>query len=576
MENEGYWARLQCSRFGRRRALAAVTAAGAGITAAGLLGCGTRQSGTSTAQPSRGSASAGTPQSGGILNATVTYNPPLDPQKVSAAAQQGIAGVMSRIFRFQTSATDPNESANHDLEGDLGVSAESPDAVTWTIKLRPDAHFTDIAPVNGHAVEAEDVQATFKRALDPSIPNPNRGSLDMIDPAQIQTPDKQTVVFKLKFQYSPFRQLLASPAYSWIFPREALAGTYDPSKTAIGSGPFMLDTVTPDVAYTYKKNPNWFEKGRPYIDGYKLAVIGDHSTLLAQFIAGNLDEILPQVADIDALRSQAPKATIQTVIAGSPEPVYFQMGDPTCVFQDIRMRRAVSMAIDRDAIGKAIYQGKPENLVFVPATVGKWALHIEQLPADVQQYYKYNPSEAKKLIDAAGATGQSFRLIYINPGPFSTPQYIKQAETVASMVNAVGLKVTLGQHDYNKDFVDAGKGSRQGYFDKDVLLFGASAGFSDADDWLFSYLDSQSTSNQEHLKDPDYDAMMTKERAATNEADRLKQVLVIQQYIADRMYAPSTGAGDGWFAINPRVQNYQYASSIGKPAECYAKLWLKT
>jgi ABC-type transport system substrate-binding protein len=179
------------------------------------------------------------------------------------------------------------------------------------------------------------------------------------------------------------------------------------------------------------------------------------------------------------------------------------------------------------------------------------------------------------LVDDGGSNLQ-FKLVYITGGPFSTPQYTTQAQTVASMLNAAGFKVTLGTNDYNKDFVDSGKGSRQGYFDKETLLFGATAGFSDADDWLFGYFDSKSTSNQEHLNDPTYDAMITKERAATTESDRLKAVLDIQKYIADKMYAPSTGATDGWFAVNPRVQNYQYSSSIGKPTETYAKLWIKS
>src|SRR5581483_1757334 len=100
-------------------------------------------------------------------------------------------------------------------------------------KLRPDAKFHNVAPVNGHAVEAEDMKATFTRALNPATNNPNRGALDFINAAQITTPDKQTVVFKLNYPYAPFRSTLASPAYSLLFPREVLSGGYDPSKTVI-------------------------------------------------------------------------------------------------------------------------------------------------------------------------------------------------------------------------------------------------------------------------------------------------------------------------------------------------------
>jgi len=575
MSNTSYWRELLTARARRRRLLAA---AAGGLAAAAVSGCANRQKPAASGTPAPAANRAlaqGTPIPGGTLNVTLPYNPPLDPQKVSAAAQAGIGGVYSRLFRFKT-GLDPNASTDHDIENDLAISIESPDAVTWTVKLRPDAKFHNVAPVNGHAVEAEDVRSTFVRALDPATSNPNRGSLTMIDPAQIQTPDKATIVFKLMYPYSPFRKLLASPSYSWILPREALAGSYDLAKTAIGSGPFTLESVTPDVAYLYKKNPSWFETGGPYVDGVRLAIVPDNAQVLAQFAAGNLDEIrIRNADDAGTVQRQNPKAAMLVSLGGSSSPMYVQLGDQTSAFQDVRLRQAISQAIDRDAIANAIYSGQYEDLVFLPGYVGKWAMKVRDLPADTQQYYKYDPANAKKLLEAAGAANLQFKFVYITNGPFSMPAYIKQAETVASMLNTVGIKTAIGTNDYNKDFVGAGKGSRQGYFDKDTILFGAIGSNTDADDWLFSYLHSKSTSNQEHLNDPDYDAMVNKERAAVNEDDRLKQVLDIQKYIAARLYAPSTGGTHNWVAVPPRVQNYQYTAALGMFTETYAKLWLK-
>jgi peptide/nickel transport system substrate-binding protein len=419
------------------------------------------------------------------------------------------------------------------------------------------------------------VKATFTRALDPATANPNRGSLTMMDPTQIETPNATTIVFKLMYPYSPFRKLLASPSYSWILPREALAGDYDLSKIAIGSGPFTLSGVTPDVAYTYKKNPEWFEKSGPYVDGVRLAIIPDNSQLLAQFSAGNLDEArLRSVDDAATLHRQNPKAAVQVALGGSSSPLYFQLGDPASPFQDVRVRRAMSMAIDRDAIASAIYGGQAELLVLLPGYVGKWAMKVKDLEPSIGQYYKYDPSNAKKLLAAAGMADLQVKFVYITNGPFSTPAYIKHAETVASMLNAVGVRATLGTNDYNKEFVDSGKGSRQGYFDKETILFGAIGSNTDADDWLFGYLDSKSTSNQEHLSDQTYDEMVAKERATVNEDDRLKQVLAIQSYIAEKMYAPSTVGTHQWVAINPRVQNYQFTPALGWMTETDTKLWL--
>ena len=172
---------------------------------------------------------------------------------------------MSRLLRYKT-GVDPKVADGHDVKPDLALTSESPDAVTWTLKLRPDAKFHNVAPVSGRAVEGENIKATFIRALN-EPKNVNRASLDMIDRTQIETPDKTTVVFKLKYAYASFAHTLASPTYSWIFPREAVAGGYNPEKQVIGSGPFLFENFTPDVALTYKRNPNWFGKPQPYVDG---------------------------------------------------------------------------------------------------------------------------------------------------------------------------------------------------------------------------------------------------------------------------------------------------------------------
>jgi peptide/nickel transport system substrate-binding protein len=427
--------------------------------------------------------------------------------------------------------------------------------------------------VNGHALEAEDVKATFTRALDPTTASPNRGTIDMIDAAQIQTPDKQTVVFKLNYAYAPFPRVLASAVYSWILPREIQSPGYDPATLVIGSGPFIMESAVPDVAYTYKRNPDWFEKGLPYIDGYKLAVIRDGSQWLAQFTAGNLDEyIVPDAYSLDAAKQQNPKATFLQEDYSSANPIYFQLGEPNSQFLDIRVRRAFSMAIDRDAISKAVYDGQTDLLVYVPAYMGKWAMKVADLPQSVQQYYKYNPAEAKKLLDAAGFSEANIKVAYQS----TVPSNIKHVETVSSMLNAIGIKTSIVYHDYTKDFIGGGHGSRQGNFPKDLIGMFNQSPYEEADFWLYTYFHSKSVQNQEKLKDPIYDAMVDKQRTVLNEADRVKSIRDILTYLADKMYVPNSVSPPQWSAIQPRVRNYQFSSSLGVGTETYAKLWLQS
>ncbi len=572
------WTRVLRVSLSRRRLLGSAVAGGGSLAAAGLASCG-RSTPRSPGASSGSKPAQTTPSRGGTLNVYLPYNPMLDPQKSSAAAQQAVGGSYSRLFAFKTS-TDPKTITDHLVENDLAVSIESPDALTWTVKLRPDATFHNLPPVNGHAVEAEDIKASFVRAVNPATNNPNRGALNMIDPAQIQTPDRTTVVFKLAYVYAPFRATLASPTYSLILPREAGAGDYDPARTVIGSGPFIVDSITPDVAYVYRKNPDWFQRGMPYVDGVKLAIVPDRQQEIAQFGTGNLDElILDAPDDLTAAQQAAPKALVVKGQRATPYPLYFQLGpDSGSPFLDIRLRRAVSMALDRAVLAKVVFSGQADQLVYVPAYMGRWALKVADLPADIQQFYQYNPSESKKLLQAAGAATLQVKLGYVINGPSlftPSPAYKKHVETVASMLNEVGIKTVLFTHDYNKDFIDAGKGSRQGYFDKDTIMFVNLGNFSDADEWLFSYFHSKSTSNQEHLADPAYDALVDKQRTLVNEDERLKAVLDIQQYLADKLYAPSTVGTYQWNLVLPRVQNYQYSDSLGKMMETYAKCGVK-
>ena len=283
----------------------------------------------------------------------------------------------------------------------------------------------------------------------------------MVDPDQIQTPDKNTVVFKLKYPYAPFKSMLASP-YCWIMPRQAYVG-YDPAKVVIGRNAFIQDSYTPDVEYVAKKNPNWYEKGRPYIDGVRVAMAPDKSQNLAQFGGGHLD-VLGQgtgsVAlvsdDLDPLKRDNPKA--QALNAPGPNGFYIatQMAVPSSPFTDIRVRRAMSLAIDRQAMGKAVIGSQFYLQPVESQRWGKWALAMDELPADTAQWYKFDLPQAKQLLQAAGAANLTLKYDETKPQPVGQVFYTS-TETTYSMLSALPWKMALVTIDYNKDWVGGSK-----------------------------------------------------------------------------------------------------------------------
>lgn len=565
------WYKPSTRYANRRRVVGGMVAAGAGLASAGLVSCSSKSSRSNTPGPAAQN-SGGAPRSGGTYTDFSNINPPtFDPQRTpSVATIRCACAVMSRLFRFKPVA-DPVAQDIYDVQADLAASGESPDAMTWTVKLRPDARFQNVAPVNGHAVEAEDIKVSFSRALGPE--NLNRGSFDMLDPAGIETPAKDTIVFKLKYPYADFKNTLANPQLSLIFAREIASPGYDSAKRLIGSGPFLLDSYTPDVAVVFKRNPDWFERGKPYVDGVRLAIIPDQAQALAQFSAGNLGAIAVQERDRDTVSKQNAKAGIIKSWAGGGSIVYFQMGDPASPFQDIRARRAASLEIDRAAIGKAVWNDQYEDSFNVERQSGKWALRLKDLDSPTAQWYKYDLTHAKDLLTQAGLANMPFKLEYPEPGTF--PWSDTFAQLLYNMLAQLPWKLSLASIDFNKDYIGGGKGARYGNYPSTTLVSTSLQSSTTADDYLFKNFHSQSTSSASRVHDSAIDAMIAKERTIVNDEERLKAVLDIQRYIAGQMYTlAGLPHGYTYTLVSPKVSNYLSGETYGVGTSTWAQLWL--
>ena len=563
------------SPYTRRVLLRGAIASGTITAGTTLVGCARPPRAVPSAGPGTGNGGQvnglAAPKTGGtVAFAYFANSDTLDPQRNTAASTNGPASaVMSRLFRFKIS-TDPNVSYDHDLENDLAISREVPDASTWTVKLRPGARFHNVSPVNGHAVEAEDIKATFTRAVG-SPQNPNLAALDMVDANRIETPAKDTIVFKLNYPYAPFPNLLASAGFGEVFPREVTTNAYDPAKQLIGSGPFVFENYEPDVAINFKKNADWYEKGLPNADGARWAVIPNQAQIFAQFSAGNLTSADLQQRDLAAAQQSNPKAAVIKGTAGTPNVVYFQLGDPGSPFQDVRIRRAISMAIDRKAMANVLYNDQIQAYGFsVKTYFGKWALTaVDQLDKNTQQYYQYNPTEARQLLEAAGGASLQVRFA----GAIRNPTEKAAQEMIFNWLKALPWKITLVQIDYNKDFIGNGKGYLYGSLPGDMVFVAGLSVVSDADQNLFRYYDSKNKASFTQLKDSALDQMIGKSRTFVNADERRKALLDVQKYIANKMYSVAgTPVGYQYTLVQPSVRNFLYLPEEDKGQQ-WARLW---
>lgn len=566
-----------------RAALSRRRAVGIGVGIAGsavlALACGSGKSASKAEPPASGGTGAASgsgtapsgPKQGGQLRIRMTGTPPLDPTANTTFRAQILAGyTYSRLLKFKTDA-DPAVAANYEVLPDLATGWElTSDGLQLTFKLQPNATYHSKAPVNGRAVESEDVKFALERfRTEPK--NSNRAAFGtpespIVD--KVETPDSKTVVIKLARPYGPILNLFANPQYLWILPREA-GGGFDPAKEQIGSGPFVLESVQPDAEVKLKANRSWFVSGKPYIDAVSIAIIGENVQGKAQFQAERLDIEAINFEDKPEVEKSNPKARLVTYRPTTFPFLAFQLRGNS-PFRDERVRQAFSMAIDRAALLQLSYDGQGWWHSFVPAYLGKWWADPQASEAgESARFFKHNVREGRALIQAAGLSGMQFKYIYTNNA--YGERFNQWAETVATMLKDIGVNPQIVVQDYAREYISA-NGTFFGGFEG--VFFGLQTPFTDPHDHLFNMNHSQSRRNHAGVNDVALDALIDKEAATLDEATRVKLVREIQRYLSEKMYYAPGFVGPAFTGVQPWVKGYRYSATYGSGVESSAELWI--
>jgi peptide/nickel transport system substrate-binding protein len=243
----------------------------------------------------------------------------------------------------------------------------------------------------------------------------------------IETPDKHTIILKSSKPRPATFDFLDSFN---LGDRESLEAK--DSKKAIGTGPFMLAEWRPGDKFNLKKNPAYWDSGKPLLDEQIYRVSLDPQTMLAQFESGALDVAkTPPIRDFVRLREDK---KYQTLVHGS-SGAYYALGFNTALppFDDKRVRQALQWAIDRDRFTKVTLLG-----TVTPYTLPwpKGSIAYEEKKAT---YYKYDLDKARALLNEAGVRNLEFGMI-LNP---NTPELIEFAEAYQADVAKLGLKMNI-------------------------------------------------------------------------------------------------------------------------------------
>jgi peptide/nickel transport system substrate-binding protein len=510
-------------------------------------------------------AAAGPPRRGGILRVR-GYDPVhFDPhQTINFKTHTTLSFVYSRLVRYKVGAEI--QPGTFIVEPDLAERWETPDDTTYVFHLRQGVKWHNKPPVNGRELVAEDVKFSYDRLLAEKS-NTDRQMLESVD--RIEVVDRYTVKFVLKELYVYLLDVLATSRSMWIVAPEAVQQFGDLKKPehAIGTGPFLLERYEPNVKTVFKRNPEYFRKDQPHVDGVEWLVLDDESTGLAMYRTGQIDcGPAPwwsvRQEDLETLKKSHPRLVYEDFQSNVAGVIRMRTDQPP--FNDARVRRAVSHAIDRQGIIEAVsLRGQPSPAI--PPGLAEWSLPIDQLGAGAK-YYQHNPQEARRLLTEAGY-----------PKGFKTPltastgysrAVIDAVQLIQQYLKNVGIEVELKLQEYGAYMATTVLGKYEG------MVYGPGAIAWEPDGPLYRLYAPDSPTNGSHVNDPTLTAMLKEQRRTKDLETRKKIVFDIQRYVAEQQYYVYINSSVFTGTWQPYVKNYapnltfDYGSRV-------AALWLE-
>lgn len=429
----------------------------------------------------------------------------------------------------------------------------SEDGKVYTFHLRKDVLFH-----NGEELTAEDVVYTFDRMLNPTTKALNTDILDFVDGAQerldgkadstrgLKALDTYTVQITLKEPYAPFIAVMASPQAS-IFNKKFTEPVGDQfgltPETTCGTGPFILEEYVLNDHQTLVANDKYY-RGRPKIDKILVRVVTDAETLRLLFESDELDTF-----DCDFAVSQIPyfyeSEKWKNQIRSGPRVgiYYYSINQKIKPFDDVRVRKAFQMAIDREKILEKRFYGKGqlENGVMPRGLV---CFNPDQEPLE------YNPEKAKQLLAEAGyPNGVDMTIAQVNEW---SSKWVDMNEIVQAMVKEAGFNVTIQQMDEAAYYAIRKTGDAPSYTQS------WSADFNDPDNFFYTFFAERGTVARSYNNmDPEVFKALDKARTLSDPAERCKLYHELEKVIVheDAAWVPLFSL-DHLYVVQPRVKNF--------------------
>jgi peptide/nickel transport system substrate-binding protein len=419
---------------------------------------------------------------------------------------------------------DPNDPTGTKPAPSLAESwTISKDGLTYTFKLHRGVKFHD-----GSEMTSKDVKASYDKIIFPpaGVGSTRKGQYAVVE--AVEAPDPYTVRFRLKWHSAAFLASLASP-WNFIYKADILAkDIHWYEKNVMGTGPFIFVEHVKGSHVVGKKNPNYWDKGKPYLDGFRAIFVKDTAAQVAMirgerahiqfrsFTSAHRDTLKAALGDKITVQESAWDCILLVAINHDKKP-----------FDDKRVRRALTLAIDRYQGSQALSKiaiVKEVAGVLVPGT--PYATPPDEL-AKLAGYWKdinASRAEARRLLKEAGAEGLSFT--FKNRG-IPMP-YEPLAVWMIDQWRQIGLNVKQEVIEPAAYFASLRKGEHE-------VAMDFQCGYivePDLDLYKFVSVD-KNPANYSRYKDPVLDDLYLKQSRAVDHEERIRYIRAFEKRLLD-------------------------------------------
>ena len=464
--------------------------------------------------------------------------------------------------------------------GALAESWSQPDPLTLVVNVRQGVRWHDKPPMNGRELTADDVVFNFHRitGMGSGFTELSAWANDFkgIQFESIEATDEWTVVFKLKEISLSAPGSILDGLVSWIYPPEVIKEHGDAKdwRNLVGTGPMMLTDWTKGSSITWEKNPDYWHNDEkypdnplPYIDRLRALIMPEVATYLSALRTGVIDYIgwmtqsqLRTLEQAENLRQTNPEIVVVPHRERSDNAIAinFQV-EP---FDDIRVRKALQMAINNQEINSAFYKGDadivPQGLLKRSRT--DVVIQFEQWPEDVKKVFDYDPEEAEALLDEAGyprgADGIRFKTDFLHLDRFD----INYSQLLASYWSKIGVDVEIDVQPA------ASFGPRRN--ELDFRLGSAIAATPYPVPGIFNYLTIHG--------DPVYNAMFAEALAATTREEMLEISKELNQHAIENFFMIWGPFSPQYNAVQPWIGGFNGEALLGNQQlnTVFTRLWV--